>query len=85
MDALTSYFYMDGYAGFIWPAYAIVTAVLVGLWMISRRSSSVRGLPCSASTWRIRHSISPRLTSMTSDSGPKSAVKAKSAAARRTK
>jgi heme exporter protein D len=38
MDALTSYFYMDGYAGFIWPAYAIVTAVLVGLWMISRRS-----------------------------------------------
>ena len=38
MDALTSYFYMDGYAGFIWPAYAIVTTVLVGLWMISRRS-----------------------------------------------
>ena len=38
MDALTSYFYMDGYAGFIWPAYAIVTAVLVGLWVISRRS-----------------------------------------------
>ncbi len=38
MDALTSYLYMDGYAGFIWPAYAIVTAVLVGLWVISRRS-----------------------------------------------
>ena len=38
MDALTSYFYMDGYAGFIWPAYAIVTAVLLGLWVISRRS-----------------------------------------------
>ena len=38
MDALTFYFYMDGYAGFIWPAYAIVTTVLVGLWMISRRS-----------------------------------------------
>ncbi len=38
MDALTSYLYMDGYAGFIWPAYAIVTAVLVGLWVVSRRS-----------------------------------------------
>ncbi len=38
MDALTSFFYMDGYAGFIWPAYAIVTAVLLGLWVISRRS-----------------------------------------------
>ncbi len=38
MDALSSYFYMDGYAGFIWPAYAIVTVVLVGLWVISRRS-----------------------------------------------
>ena len=38
MDTLTYYFYMGGYAGFIWPAYAIVTAVLVGLWMISRRS-----------------------------------------------
>ncbi len=38
MDALSSFFYMDGYAGFIWPAYAIVTAVLLGLWVISRRS-----------------------------------------------
>ncbi len=38
MDALSSYFYMDGYGGFIWPAYAIVTAVLLGLWVISRRS-----------------------------------------------
>ena len=38
MDALSSFFYMGGYAGFIWPAYAIVTAVLLGLWVISRRS-----------------------------------------------
>ena len=38
MDALTSYFNMGGYAGFIWPAYAIVAAVLLGLWVISRRS-----------------------------------------------
>ena len=38
MDALASYFYMDGYAGFIWPAYAIAAVVLLGLWVISRRS-----------------------------------------------
>ena len=38
MDALSSFFNMGGYAGFIWPAYAIVTAVLAGLWVISRRS-----------------------------------------------
>ena len=38
MDALTSYFYLAGYAGFIRAAYAIVTAVLAGLWVISRRS-----------------------------------------------
>ena len=38
MDALTSYFYMGGYAGFIWPAHAIGTAVLVGRGGICRRS-----------------------------------------------
>ncbi|MAF95573.1 MAG: heme exporter protein CcmD [Rhodospirillaceae bacterium] len=38
MDALTSFFNMGGYAGFIWPAYAIAAAVLAGLLVISRRS-----------------------------------------------
>ena len=38
MDALISFLDMGGYAGFIWPAYAVAAAVLVGLWVISRRS-----------------------------------------------
>jgi heme exporter protein D len=31
MSALTAYFAMGGYAGFVWPAYAIAAAVLGGL------------------------------------------------------
>jgi heme exporter protein D len=31
MNALTAYFAMGGYAGFVWPAYAITVAVLAGL------------------------------------------------------
>ncbi len=38
MDALSSFFNMGGYAGFIWPAYAIAAAVLAGLLVISRRA-----------------------------------------------
>lgn len=33
MDALMNYLHMDGYAMFVWPAYALVTIGLVGvLW-----------------------------------------------------
>jgi heme exporter protein D len=38
MDALSSFLNMGGYAGFIWPAYAIAAAVLAGLLVISRRA-----------------------------------------------
>jgi heme exporter protein CcmD len=38
MDAFTSFLSMGGHGEFIWPAYAIVTAVLAGLWVMSRRS-----------------------------------------------
>jgi heme exporter protein D len=31
MNALAAYFAMGGYAGFVWPAYAIAAVVLGGL------------------------------------------------------
>jgi heme exporter protein D len=31
MSAVAAYFTMGGYAGFVWPAYAITAAVLSGL------------------------------------------------------
>jgi heme exporter protein D len=31
MSALAAYFTLGGYAGFVWPAYAITAAVLGGL------------------------------------------------------
>ncbi|MEX2616324.1 MAG: heme exporter protein CcmD [Alphaproteobacteria bacterium] len=37
MQILVEYFAMDGYAGFIWPAYGIATAVLAGLLFTSLR------------------------------------------------
>jgi len=37
MDALASYFAMGGYAGFVWPAYAVAAAVLGGLALQSWR------------------------------------------------
>ena len=37
MGALTAYFAMGGYAGFVWPAYAITAAVLGGLSLHSWR------------------------------------------------
>ncbi len=35
---MTAFFEMGGYAGFIWPAYLIVAAVLAGLPVASQRS-----------------------------------------------
>jgi heme exporter protein D len=37
MSELSAYFAMGGYAGFVWPAYAIAAAVLVGLSLHSWR------------------------------------------------
>ena len=38
MESLSEFLAMDGYAGFVWPAYLIVAAVLAGLLVASRRS-----------------------------------------------
>ncbi len=38
MDALSTFFDMGGYGGFIWPAYLIAAAVLIGLFAASKRS-----------------------------------------------
>ena len=38
MESLSEFLAMDGYAGFVWPAYLIVAAVLAGLLIASRRS-----------------------------------------------
>ena len=34
---MDGYFAMGGHAGFIWPAYGIVAAVMIGLFIASRR------------------------------------------------
>ena len=34
---MATFFDMGGYGGFVWPAYAIVAFVMVGLWIMSRR------------------------------------------------
>ena len=33
MEALTNYLAMGGYAAFVWPAYALAIAVMVGLFL----------------------------------------------------
>lgn len=35
---MTAYFDMGGYAGFVWPAYAVAAAVMVGLLVASWRA-----------------------------------------------
>ena len=34
---MAALFDMGGYSGFVWPAYAIVAFVMLGLWIMSRR------------------------------------------------
>ena len=34
---MAAFFDMGGYGGFVWPAYAIVALIMVGLWIMSRR------------------------------------------------
>jgi len=36
-DSLQTFLAMGGYAGFVWPAYALAAAVLVGLLAVSLR------------------------------------------------
>ena len=42
MQRLTDYFAMGGYAAYVWPAYGITAAVLIGLWIASVRSLKAR-------------------------------------------
>ncbi|MEO5373758.1 MAG: heme exporter protein CcmD [Alphaproteobacteria bacterium] len=42
MDALGDFFGMGGYAGFIWPSYAVTAVVLGGLVVASVRSLRAR-------------------------------------------
>jgi heme exporter protein D len=42
MDAVTGFFAMGGYAAFIWPAFALTAAVMLGLLLVSRRQWRVR-------------------------------------------
>ena len=42
MDAVTSFFAMGGYAAFIWPAFALTAAVMLGLLLVSRRQWRTR-------------------------------------------
>jgi heme exporter protein CcmD len=37
---LQSFFHMGGYAGFVWPAYALTAAVLTWNWWAARRSEA---------------------------------------------
>ena len=38
MESLAEFLAMGGYAGFVWPAYLIMAAVLAGLLVASQRS-----------------------------------------------
>jgi len=37
MSGLSEFLAMGGYAGFVWPAYLLVAAVMVGVFVESRR------------------------------------------------
>ena len=38
MDILQRFLEMDGYGGFVWPAYAVAGLVLLALWVLSWRA-----------------------------------------------
>ncbi len=38
MDAMGQFFAMGGYAGYVWPAFAIVLLVMAILWIASIRA-----------------------------------------------
>lgn len=42
MDAISTFFAMGGYAGFVWSAFGISALVLVGLLVVSWRSLKAR-------------------------------------------
>ncbi len=38
MSSISEFFAMGGYAGFVWPAFAVTTVVMVALVVLSRRA-----------------------------------------------
>jgi len=40
MNALATFIHMGGYGAFVWPSFAITFAVLIGLYVTSRRRLS---------------------------------------------
>ena len=42
MQTISTFFAMGGYAGFVWPAYAVAVLVLAGLLVASRRALRAR-------------------------------------------
>ena len=39
---MNEFFAMGGYAAYVWPAYGVTAAVLIGLWIASVRSLRAR-------------------------------------------
>ena len=39
---LSSYFEMGGYAAYVWPAYGLAAAIMLGLWAVTARSLHAR-------------------------------------------
>lgn len=42
MDQLSGFFHMGGYAAWVWPAYGLATAALIGMLVLTRRTLKVR-------------------------------------------
>jgi heme exporter protein D len=42
MESLSAFLDMGGYAGFVWPSYALTAIVMVGLVVVSLRSLRAR-------------------------------------------
>ncbi len=42
MDFLRAFLHMDGYGGFVWPAFAVTVLVMAALLMATLRSLKVR-------------------------------------------
>ncbi len=42
MDQFQTFLTMGGYALFVWPAYALATAGIAGVWYIYRRTMKIR-------------------------------------------
>jgi len=65
LDAITTFLAMGGYAAFVWPAFGITAAVLVGLLVVSWRGLKAReaeldALPPLADRKERRRAAKPR-------------------------